>query len=65
MSLYVYRWQGRPVFLRLAEPDARPPCPQLYDEVFEIPVAQPDAPPPSRQMRWTPLVADWLAPVFD
>jgi hypothetical protein len=59
-TLYLFRWRGRTVFLRLAF-DGRPPCPRLYDEVIEIPVVARGEQPAAPGMRVVPLVADWLA----
>ena len=64
--LFVYQWQGVPVFMRISlNGDPTPPCPYLYDEVVEIPVVNAGDPPPVATTRQTPLIADWLADLFD
>ena len=64
--LFVYQWQGAPVFMRISlNGGSTPPCPYLYDEVIEIPVVNAGDPPPPAKPRHTPLVADWLADIFE
>ena len=65
-TLYVYRWRGRSVFMRLGtHGGGRPGCPVLYDAVYEVPVVQAGEPPPRARMRRVPLVADWLADLVE
>ena len=66
-TLYVFRWMGRPVYLRLKmAPGPRPGCPRLFDEVFEVPVVAAGMPAPLgvRTRRYS-CVADWLVDVVD
>lgn len=62
--LYVYRFQGRIVALRLGY-NGSPPCSRLYTDVVEIPVVDKESPPPKGRVRVTPLVADWLEDLVD
>ena len=64
--LLVYRWRGRPIFLRLSlAREGLPPCPRLYDEVMEIPVVNRGDPAPAARTRSVPLVADWLEDLLE
>lgn len=72
--LYMYRWQGRLVFMRMvlngaaavvADGGRWPACCVLYDEVFAIPVVASGEPAPVERTSRVPLVADWLVDVLD
>lgn len=65
-TLYVYRWMGKPVFVRLkVAPGPRPACPVLFDDVMEIPVVEAGHRPLGVRTRRIPLVADWLLDVTE
>jgi len=42
-----------------------PGCPVLYDEVITVPVIAAGDTPPAHGIQRVPLVADWLAEVFE
>lgn len=60
--LWVFRWRGRPVFMRVTVGGGgRPPCPRLYDDVIAIPVVPSGGRKPvGCKPRRFVAVADWL-----
>lgn len=65
-TLYVYRFLGQNLFLRMGvNGGERPACPTLFDEVVEIPVIEKGDPPPKQMTRTVPMVADWLSDLVE
>lgn len=65
--LWVFRWQERPVFLRVTVGGGGcPPCPRLYDDVIAVPVVPNGARRPvgCRARRFV-AVADWLSDLVE